>query len=278
MMNTCCLFSVARWRSRASALLEDRIESKCRAGQYAVAAAHEQDILDRLPVDDRDWERQFDLALLANALGWFSHRQWHRTVLGMIGPVIVLIASFTVAEDAAVVNGAVTATDLVKNALRMRPERIIIGECRGPETLDMLQAMNTGHDGSLTTLHANTPRDALARMETLVLMAGMDAAACFGSRIASGASLGVTSGIAGLSTADNLPLALLAPDSFESVSLVLSFFLSFLSFLGLRIQFSFCSEIGIITSSFLPPVFTDPAPDITVSETNSCAPITVTSF
>ncbi|TWU04566.1 CpaF family protein [Stieleria varia] len=71
-------------------------------------------------------------------------------------------------------NGAVTATDLVKNALRMRPERIIIGECRGGETLDMLQAMNTGHDGSLTTIHANTPRDAVARLETLVMMAGFD--------------------------------------------------------------------------------------------------------
>ncbi len=70
--------------------------------------------------------------------------------------------------------GAVTATDLVKNALRMRPERIIIGECRGGETLDMLQAMNTGHDGSLTTIHANTPRDAIARLETLVMMAGYD--------------------------------------------------------------------------------------------------------
>lgn len=68
--------------------------------------------------------------------------------------------------------GAITATDLVKNALRMRPERIIIGECRGPETLDMLQAMNTGHEGSLTTLHANTPRDAVARMETMIMMAG----------------------------------------------------------------------------------------------------------
>jgi pilus assembly protein CpaF len=64
--------------------------------------------------------------------------------------------------------------DLVINSLRMRPERIVIGECRGGETLDMLQAMNTGHDGSLTTLHANTPRDALARMETMSLMAGMD--------------------------------------------------------------------------------------------------------
>ena len=71
-------------------------------------------------------------------------------------------------------NGAVTATDLVKNALRMRPERIIIGECRGGETLDMLQAMNTGHDGSLTTLHANTPRDAIARLETMVMMAGFE--------------------------------------------------------------------------------------------------------
>ena len=71
-------------------------------------------------------------------------------------------------------NGAVTATDLVKNALRMRPERIIIGECRGGETLDMLQAMNTGHDGSLTTVHANTPRDAIARLETLVMMSGFE--------------------------------------------------------------------------------------------------------
>ncbi len=70
--------------------------------------------------------------------------------------------------------GAITATDLVKNALRMRPERIIIGECRGPETLDMLQAMNTGHEGSMTTLHANTPRDAQARMETMIMMAGME--------------------------------------------------------------------------------------------------------
>lgn len=70
--------------------------------------------------------------------------------------------------------GAVTATDLVKNALRMRPERIIIGECRGGETLDMLQAMNTGHDGSMTTIHANTPRDAIARLETLVMMSGFE--------------------------------------------------------------------------------------------------------
>ena len=70
--------------------------------------------------------------------------------------------------------GAVPIRDLVRNTLRMRPDRIVVGECRGGEALDMLQAMNTGHDGSLTTLHANTPRDALARLETMVLMAGMD--------------------------------------------------------------------------------------------------------
>jgi pilus assembly protein CpaF len=70
--------------------------------------------------------------------------------------------------------GEVTIRDLVRNSLRMRPDRIIVGECRGGEALDMLQAMNTGHDGSLTTLHANTPRDALSRMETMVLMSGMD--------------------------------------------------------------------------------------------------------
>ena len=70
--------------------------------------------------------------------------------------------------------GEIRIRDLVKNALRMRPDRIIVGECRGGEALDMLQAMNTGHDGSLTTIHANTPRDALSRVETLVLMAGFD--------------------------------------------------------------------------------------------------------
>ncbi len=70
--------------------------------------------------------------------------------------------------------GEVTIRDLVRNALRMRPDRIIVGECRGGEALDMLQAMNTGHEGSLGTLHANTPRDALSRMETMVLMAGLD--------------------------------------------------------------------------------------------------------
>ena len=70
--------------------------------------------------------------------------------------------------------GAVHIRDLVKNALRMRPDRIVVGECRGGEALDMLQAMNTGHDGSLTTAHANSPRDMLARLEVMVLMAGMD--------------------------------------------------------------------------------------------------------
>ncbi len=70
--------------------------------------------------------------------------------------------------------GQVTIRDMVRNALRMRPDRIIVGECRGGEALDMLQAMNTGHDGSLTTLHANSPRDALSRLETMVLMAGME--------------------------------------------------------------------------------------------------------
>ena len=70
--------------------------------------------------------------------------------------------------------GAVPIRELVRNALRMRPDRIIVGECRGGEALDMLQAMNTGHDGSLTSVHANTPRDALARIETMVMMAGFD--------------------------------------------------------------------------------------------------------
>ncbi|HMF13407.1 MAG TPA: CpaF family protein [Gemmataceae bacterium] len=70
--------------------------------------------------------------------------------------------------------GMITTRDLVRNALRMRPERIIIGECRGAESLDMLQAMNTGHAGSMTTLHANSPRDAQARLETMIMMAGME--------------------------------------------------------------------------------------------------------
>jgi pilus assembly protein CpaF len=69
--------------------------------------------------------------------------------------------------------GEVTQRDLVRNSLRMRPDRIVIGEVRGGEAIDMLQAMNTGHDGSLTTIHANTPRDALARLETMIQMTGM---------------------------------------------------------------------------------------------------------
>jgi pilus assembly protein CpaF len=71
-------------------------------------------------------------------------------------------------------SGETTVRDLVRNSLRMRPDRIVVGECRGGEALDMLQAMNTGHDGSLTTLHANSPRDALSRLETMVLMAGVE--------------------------------------------------------------------------------------------------------
>ena len=70
--------------------------------------------------------------------------------------------------------GAVTIRDLVRNSLRMRPDRIVIGECRSGEALDMLQAMNTGHNGSLTTLHSNSPRDCLSRLEVLVLMSGVD--------------------------------------------------------------------------------------------------------
>jgi len=70
--------------------------------------------------------------------------------------------------------GAITIRELVKNALRMRPDRIVVGECRGGEAIDMLQAMNTGHDGSLTTIHANNPRDVISRLEVLVLMAGID--------------------------------------------------------------------------------------------------------
>jgi pilus assembly protein CpaF len=70
--------------------------------------------------------------------------------------------------------GEITIRDLVRNALRMRPDRIVVGEVRGGEALDMLQAMNTGHDGSLTTVHANSPRDVLSRLETMVLMAGVD--------------------------------------------------------------------------------------------------------
>jgi pilus assembly protein CpaF len=71
-------------------------------------------------------------------------------------------------------SGEVRIRDLVRNSLRMRPDRIIVGECRGAETLDMLQAMNTGHPGSMTTVHANTPREVLARLETMVLMGGVE--------------------------------------------------------------------------------------------------------
>lgn len=71
-------------------------------------------------------------------------------------------------------DGTVTVRDLVRNALRMRPDRIIVGECRGPEALDMMQAMNTGHEGSLTTIHSNSIRDTLSRIETMILMAGYD--------------------------------------------------------------------------------------------------------
>jgi pilus assembly protein CpaF len=70
--------------------------------------------------------------------------------------------------------GEITIRDLVRNSLRMRPDRIIVGEVRGPEALDMLQAMNTGHDGSISTIHANSPRDAVARLETMVLTAGLE--------------------------------------------------------------------------------------------------------
>ena len=70
--------------------------------------------------------------------------------------------------------GEITQRDLVRNSLRMRPDRIVVGEVRGAEALDMLQALNTGHDGSLSTVHANSPRDALTRLETMVLMAGYD--------------------------------------------------------------------------------------------------------
>ena len=70
--------------------------------------------------------------------------------------------------------GELTIRDLVKNALRMRPDRIVVGECRGGEALDMLQAMNTGHDGSMSTVHANNPRDVINRLETLVLLAGTE--------------------------------------------------------------------------------------------------------
>ena len=84
--------------------------------------------------------------------------------------VVTLEARPSNAEGA----GLVSIRDLVKNALRMRPDRIVVGECRGQEAIDMLQAMNTGHEGSMTTVHANTPRDALSRLETMILLAGID--------------------------------------------------------------------------------------------------------
>jgi pilus assembly protein CpaF len=115
------------------------------------------------------------------------------TLLNVLSSFIPLVERIVTIEDAAELQlhqdhvvrleakkanldgkGEVTIRDLVRNALRMRPERIIVGECRGGEALDMLQAMNTGHDGSLTTLHANSPRDAVSRMETMSLMAGLD--------------------------------------------------------------------------------------------------------
>ena len=83
--------------------------------------------------------------------------------------------------------GEITQRDLVKNSLRMRPDRIIVGEVRGPEVLDMLQAMNTGHDGSLTTIHSNSPRDALMRLETLVALSGFTIAPGFIRRYISSA-------------------------------------------------------------------------------------------
>jgi pilus assembly protein CpaF len=84
------------------------------------------------------------------------------------------LVSLEVRQANAEGQGSVAIRDLLRNALRMRPDRIVVGECRGGEALDMLQAMNTGHEGSLTTLHANSPRDALARLEVMVLMAGFD--------------------------------------------------------------------------------------------------------
>lgn len=84
------------------------------------------------------------------------------------------LVSLEVRQANAEGQGSVTIRDLLRNSLRMRPDRIVVGECRGGEALDMLQAMNTGHEGSLTTIHANSPRDALARLEMLVLMAGFD--------------------------------------------------------------------------------------------------------
>jgi septum site-determining protein MinD len=127
------------------------------------------------------------------------------TLLNVIGSFIPADERIITVEDSAELNlpqehvgtletrppniqgeGEIAIRDLVKNTLRMRPDRIIIGECRGAEALDMLQAMNTGHDGSLTTIHSNTPRDSIARLETLVMFAGFDLpAAAIKSQIAS---------------------------------------------------------------------------------------------
>ena len=83
-------------------------------------------------------------------------------------------------------SGEITLRALVRNALRMRPDRIVVGEVRGGEALDMLQAMNTGHDGSLTTVHASSPADAIRRVETMMLMAGLDLPARGGARAGDG--------------------------------------------------------------------------------------------
>ena len=91
--------------------------------------------------------------------------------LQLLQPNLVSLESRPVNAEG---NGAVSIRELLRNSLRMRPDRIVVGECRGGEAIDMLQAMNTGHNGSLTTLHANTPRDAISRLEVLVMMAGMD--------------------------------------------------------------------------------------------------------
>jgi pilus assembly protein CpaF len=91
--------------------------------------------------------------------------------LQLVQPHVVGLETRTSNMDG---QGSISIRELVKNALRMRPDRIVVGECRGGEALDMLQAMNTGHEGSLTTTHANSPREAIARLETLVLMAGLD--------------------------------------------------------------------------------------------------------
>jgi pilus assembly protein CpaF len=91
--------------------------------------------------------------------------------LSLVQPHVVALESRPPNMEGA---GAVSIRELVKNALRMRPDRILVGECRGGEALDMLQAMNTGHDGSMTTTHANSPVEALQRLETLCLMAGLD--------------------------------------------------------------------------------------------------------